>query len=63
MTPGASANEMKFYIKPILETNEFKVAFLHVGINSKLKNRSSPDIESLILDIRMIIDKYKTFEV
>ena len=55
--PGASVHEMKFYVEPTLETNDFKVALLHVGINNFLKNRSSPDIERLILDTQMIIDK------
>ena len=61
--PEASAHEMKFYVEPTLETSDFKVALLHVGINDILKNRSSPDIEKLILDIKMIIDKCKSFEV
>ena len=51
---------MKFYVEPTLETNDFKVAFLHVGINDILKNRSSPDIEKLISDIKMITDKCKS---
>ena len=34
---GASAHEMKFYVEPTLETNDFKVAFLHVSINNILK--------------------------
>ena len=50
--PEASAHEMKFYVEPTLETSDFKVALLHVGINDILKNRSSPDIE-----------KCKSFEV
>ena len=61
--PEASAHEMKFYVEPTLETSDFKVALLDVGINDILKNRSSPDIEKLILDIKMIIDKCKSFEV
>ena len=39
----------------------FKVALLHAGINDILKNRSSLDIGKLILDIKMIIDKCKSF--
>ena len=54
---------MKFYVEPTLETNDFKVALLHVGINDILRNRSSPDIKKLILDIKMIIDKCKSFGV
>ena len=54
---------MKFYVKPTLETNGFKVALLHVSINDVRKTRSSPDIEKLILDIKMIIDKCKSFGV
>ena len=60
---GVSAHEMKFYVEPTLETNDFKVALLHVGINNILRNRSSPDIKKLILDIKMIIDKCKSFGV
>ena len=56
-----SAHEMKFYVEPTLEINDFKVALLHVGINDILKNRSSLDIGKLILDIKMIIDKCKSF--
>ena len=59
---GASAHKMKFYKESTLETNYFKVAILHVGINNILKNRSSSDIEKLILDIKIIIDKWKSFE-
>ena len=40
---------------------DFKVALLHVGIKDILKNRSSPVIEKLILDIEVIIDKCKSF--
>ena len=54
---------MKFYVEPTLETNNFKVAHLHVDINDILKNRSSPDTEKLILDTKMIIDKCKSFGV
>ena len=54
---------MKFYVEPTLETNHFKVALLHVDIKDILKNRSTPDIEKLILDIKMIIDKCKSFGV
>ena len=61
--PGAFAHEMKFYVEPTLETNDFKVALLHVDINDILKNRSDPDIEKLILDTKMIIDKCKSFGV
>ena len=61
--PGASAPEMKFYVEPTLETNDFNVVLLHVDINYILKNRSSPDIEKQMLDIKMIIDKCKSFGV
>ena len=54
---------MKFYVEPTSETNDFKVALLHVDINDILKNRSDPDIEKLILDTKMIIDKCKFFGV
>ena len=54
---------MKFYVEPTLQANYFKVAFLHVGINDILKARSSPDIEKLLLDIKMITDKCKSFGV
>lgn len=54
---------MKFYVEPTLETNDFKVVLLHVDINDILKNRSGPDIEKLILDTKMIIDKCKFFGV
>ena len=57
---GASAHEMKFYVDLTLKTNDFKVALLHVGINGILKNRSSPDIYKVILDIKMIINKCKS---
>ena len=60
---GASAHEMKFYVEPTLETNDFKVVLLHVSINDILKNRSSPDIEKLMLAINMIISKCKSFGV
>ena len=56
-----SVHEMKFYVQPTLEINYFKVALLHAGINDILKNRSSLDIGKLILDIKMIIDKCKSF--
>ena len=61
--PGLFAHEMKFYVEPTLETNDFKVALLHVDINDILKNRSSPDIEKLILDTKMIIYKCNSFGV
>ena len=61
--PEASAHKMKFYKEPTLETDYFKAAILHVGINNVLKNRSSSDIEKLILDIKIIIDKCNSFEV
>ena len=57
---GASAHEMKFYVDLTLKTNDFKIALLHVGINSILKSRSSPDIEKVIVDIKMIINKCKS---
>ena len=57
---GASTHEMN-YVEPTLETNDFKVALLHVGIKDILKNRSSPDIEKLILDIKMIIYSCNSF--
>ena len=59
----ATAHEMKFYLEPKLETNDFEVALLHVSMNDILKNRSSPDIEKLILDTKMISDKCKSFGV
>ena len=37
--PGASAHEMKFYVEFTLETNDFKVALLHIGINDILKKQ------------------------
>ena len=63
MYSGSLAHKMKFYKEPTLETNYFKVAILDVGINNVLKNRSSSDIEKLILDIKIIIDKCNSFEV
>ena len=59
----ASAHEMKFYLEPTLETNDFEVALLHVNINDILKNRLSPDIEKLILDTKMISDKCNSLGV
>ena len=59
----ASADEMKFYSEPTLETNDFEVALLHVSMNDILKNRSSPDIDKLILDTKMISDKCKSLGV
>ena len=61
--PGASAHGMKFYVEPTLETNYFKVVLLHVGINDILKNIPRPGIENLILNIKMIIDKCKSFGI
>ena len=63
MYSGSLGHKMKFYKEPTLETNYFKVAILDVGINNVLKNRSSSDIEKLILDIKIIIDKCNSFEV
>ena len=54
---------MKFCKEPTTEANGFKVALLHVAIKDILKNRSSPDIEKLILGIKMIIDKCKSFRI
>ena len=54
---------MKFCKEPTIEANGFKVALLHVAIKDILKNRSSPDIEKLILGIKMIIDKCKSFRI
>ena len=58
--PGASANEMKFYVEHSLKTNDFEVASPLVSISDILKNRSSPVIEKLILDLKMIIYKCKS---
>ena len=33
----ASGHEMKFYLEPTLETNDFEVALLHVSMNDILK--------------------------
>ena len=63
MYSGSLGHKMKFYKEPTLETNYFKVAILDVGINNVLKNRSSSDIEKLILDIKIIIDKCNSSEV
>ena len=60
---GASAHRMKFYVEPTLETNYFKVVLLHVGINDILKNIPRPGIKNLILNIKMIIDKCKSFGI
>ena len=54
---------MKFCKEPTIEANGFKVALLHAAIKDILKNRSSPDIEKLILGIKMIIDKCKSFRI
>ena len=51
---------MKFYVEHSLKTNDFEVALLLVSISDILKNRSSPVIEKLVLDLKMIIYKCKS---
>ena len=59
-------NHLRINYHPVestLETNDFKVALLHLGISDILKMRSSTYIEKLVLDMKMIINKCKSFGV
>ena len=55
--PGANAKQLSSYIDVNLENSNSDTVIIHVGINDLLNGSNEPQIDNLIQNIGMIIEK------
>ena len=61
--PGATSKDLLHYIDRILEDNSSEVVIIHIGVNDIISNRSYPDFDHVLKNIKSIVQKCRSYGI
>ena len=61
--PGATSKDLLHYIDRTLEDNSFEIAIIYIGVNDIISNRSSPDCDHVLKNIKNIVQKCRSSSI
>ena len=59
--PGATSKDLLHYIDRTLEDHSFEAVIIHIGVNDIISNRSSPDFDHVLKNIKNIVQKCRSY--
>ena len=59
--PGATSKDLLYYIDRTLEDHSFEAVIIHIGVNDIISNRSSPDFDHVLKNIKNIVQKCRSY--
>ena len=61
--PGATSKGLSHYIDRTLEDHSFEVVIIHIGVNDIISNRSSPNFDHVLKNIKNLVQKCRSYGI
>ena len=59
--PGTTSKDLLNHIDRTLEDHSFEVVIIHIGVNNIISNRSSPNFDHVLKNIKNIVQKCRSY--
>ena len=61
--PGATSKDLLNHIDRTLEDHSFEVVIIHIGVNDIISNRSSPNFDHVLKNIKNLVQKCRSYGI